>query len=91
MRIRLGELRNIVRRQLLEFGVDDTVRNTAGFFMDGGNAGNTSGNPVAPPPGLGNDDEDELGDTDGAQEKSQPAARVADRRAGRSHRASRDR
>lgn len=80
MKIRLGELRANIRR-LLEFGVDDTLRHEAGFFMDGGNAGNTAGNPVTPPPGLGSEDnEDEVGDTDGkAQEKSQPAARVADR------------
>ena len=79
----LGRLREHIQR-LLEFGVDDTMRTQAGFYMDGGNAGNTAGNPVEPPPGLGSDDEDEVeGDTDGeSQEKSQWAVRVLDRAGG---------
>ena len=80
MKIRLGQLRLNIRR-LLEFGVDDTLRNDAGFFMGGGNSGSNKG-VTQPPPGLGpdNQDEEEIENSSGEeQEKSQPAVRVATR------------
>lgn len=76
MRIRLGDLRKLIR----EFGVDDTLRHEAGFYMDGGGSGASEGGATAPPPGLGDpgECENEL-DASEHEKMSQSAVRVDDR------------
>lgn len=81
MKLTLGQLRRLIR----EFGVDDTLRNDAGFFMAGGvSSGNRDreASLMGAPPGLGGP-EDELKKEKAikdAEEKPQAAVRVADRR-----------
>jgi hypothetical protein len=87
MRITIGELKRYVLR---EFGVDDTLRHEAGFFMAGGvSAGDRDreASLVDPPPGLGGGEDDELekkrdNDDYEEQSKGQPGTRVSDRRGG---------
>jgi hypothetical protein len=84
MLMTLKELRLRVAR-LLEFGVDDTLRNDAGFFMAGGVSNqhrDREASLVNAPPGLGDDQEPEDNDDYTEQEPSQPGAR-ASKRAGR--------
>jgi hypothetical protein len=83
MKLTLRRLRQLIR----EFGVDDTVRNTAGFFMAGGLSSahrDRESSLMDPPPGLGSDAEetdDTEKDGDG-EDKSQFAVRVDDKRGG---------
>lgn len=73
MRMTLGQLRKLLLR---EFGVDDTLRHQAGFFMHSG--GSTEG----PPPGLGNDEEQDEYESDEQQKKANAGVRVANRAGG---------
>ena len=77
MKLTLGRLRRLIR----EFGLDADMRNMAGSCMDlgGGNARDKESSLLNPPPGLGGPQEDDE-DSSEWQEKSQPGARVADRR-----------
>ena len=66
----------------MEFGVDDTNRNDAGFFMAGGvSAGDRDreSSLMNAPPGMGDDQEKEDDSDYEEQRKSQVGARVADR------------
>lgn len=80
--MRMGELRERLGR-LLEFGVDDDNRYSAGVFMAGGvDSGHRDreSSIMDPPPGLGDDaDKDEDFDE---ERKGQAGARVYDRAGG---------
>jgi hypothetical protein len=82
----LGQLRETIR-QLLEFGVDDDLRNSAGFLAGGAGISNQhrdrENTLMNPPPGLG-DDEQQDNDEDDEQRqlKGQAGARVYDREGG---------
>lgn len=83
MRLTLRRLRRLIR----EFGVDDTLRNDAGFFMAGGLSSahrDRENTLMDPPPGLGSDaEETDDAEKDGdIEDKSQFAVRVDDKRGG---------
>lgn len=87
MKLTIGQLRRGVRR-ILENGVDTEMRNMSGFFMAGGVSSNVTDREAIlnAPPQLGDpsEHEDELEDDSNVpQEKSQLAARYADRHAAR--------
>ena len=82
MRTTLGQLRETIR-QLLEFGVDDDLRNSAGLCAGGAGISNQhrdrENTLMNPPPGLGDEWERQDDEEDDEQKKGQAGARVYDR------------
>lgn len=77
MRLTLGELRTWIREE-----VERNMRWSAGFFVGGGISGSDKGI-VPPPPGLGDEEEQDIDNSDyEEQQKNQPAVRVNDRAGG---------
>lgn len=73
MKLTIGQLRRLIR----EFGVDDTMRHEAGFFMDGGahsSMRDKEASVINQPPGLGGPEDEE--DKDEQEKPSQWTARV---------------